>query len=274
VDSVDNVCCANNGYHLTPNQHGTNMQNPSGIKLSTFILVSLFSLTPLSSQAVEEITFTGGRPLNEYQPSIIVPILTEAFKRNGFRFKAVHHPGLRSLLYSSTGSLDGELHRVYDFHEVSGGKYPDLIRIESEMLIVWRGVFATKEIKFETWDDLKGYRIAYTRGRKSMEKILLQFLLTKQIIVCDNDIQAFKMLSKGLVDLVLTGSRGGDNLLEKHSQFSNITKLKEISPVRIYSYIHKKHQQLAAKIAETIEQMKKDGSYEKIVGVVNNSSRL
>ena len=241
------------------------------MKLWTFCLVFLCALTPLSSQAVEDITFTGGRPLSEYQPSIIVPILTEAFKRNGIRFKALYHPSLRSLLYSSTGSLDGELHRVYDFHEVSGGKYPDLIRIESEMLTVWRGVFATKEIKFETWDDLKGYRVAYTRGRKSMEKILHQYLLAKHIVVSDSDIQAFEMLSDGLVDLVLAGSRVGDSLLENYSQFSNITKIKKISPIRIYSYIHKKHQQLAAKIADTIEQMKKDGTYARIVEAVNKS---
>ena len=247
------------------------MQNPSWIKLCVFLLIGLFSFTPVSSQAVEDITFTGGRPLNEYQPSIIVPILTEAFKRNGIRFKAVYHPSLRSLLYSSTGSLDGELHRVYDFHEVSGGNYPDLIRIESEMLTVWRGVFATKKIKFETWDDLKGYRVAYTRGRKSMEKILHQFLQTKQIIVSDSNIHAFEMLSDGLVDLVLAGSRVGDDLLESHRQFSNITKVKKVSPVRIYSYIHMKHQQLAAKIADTIEQMKKDGTYARIVEAVNKS---
>jgi len=35
--------------------------------------------------------------------------------------------------------------------------------------------------------------------------------------------------------------------------------------------MHKKHQQLAQKIAVTIEQMKQDGSYAKIVAAVNNT---
>ncbi len=247
------------------------MKSTSTLKLCTFCLVLTFSLTSLSSRAVEYITFTGGQPLHHYQPSIIVPILTEAFKRNGIRFKAVHHPSLRSLAYSSTGVFDGELHRVYDFHKVSGGKYPDLIRIESEMLTIWQAVFATKEIKFETWDDLKGYRVAYKMGRKNMEKILHQFLPKEQIVIANNDTHAFKMLAQGLIDVVVSESRLGDDLLEGRRDFSKIIKIQRIHPVRIYSYIHNEHRQLAAKLAATIEQMKKDGSYDKIVGVVNNA---
>ncbi|MCJ8340033.1 MAG: ABC transporter substrate-binding protein [Pseudomonadales bacterium] len=250
------------------------MQNPSEIKLYSFCLVILFSLTHLPSRAVEEVTFTAGQPLNQNQPSIIVSILTEAFKRNGIRFKAVHYPSLRSLLYSSSGKLDGELQRVYDFHKVTDGKYPNLIRIESEMLTVWFAVFSTKQIKFESWDDLKEFRVAYARGQKNLENIILQFMPTEKIVVANNDIHAFKMLSEGLVDIAVSESRLGGDLLAEQQQFSNITKIKELYPVRVYSYIHNKHQQLAVKIADTIEQMKNDGSYAKIVGAGNYSFEL
>jgi len=250
------------------------MQNPSGIKLCSLFFVILFTLTPLSSQAIEEITFTASQPLHYHQPRIIVPILTEAFKRNGIRFKAVPYPSLRSLLYSNTGASDGELHRVYDFHNVSGDSYPDLIRIESEMLTIWQAVFATQEIKFETWNDLKGYRVAYTRGRKNMENILHQFLPKEQIVLANDDTHAFKMLASGLIDVVVSESELGDDLLEGRSQFSKIIKITKVHPVRIYSYIHKKHHQLAEKIATSIDEMKQDGSYAKIVGAVNNSPGL
>jgi len=237
--------------------------------LFSVALISTSAFT--SSQTVQKITFTGGQPLHQYQPSIIVPVLTEAFKRNGIRFKAVHHPSPRSLLYSNNGSLDGELHRIYDFHQVSGGQYPNLIRIESEMLTVWLGIFATKAINFDTWEDLTEHTVAYARGRKNLEKILPQYLPADKILAANNDTHAFKMLSEGLVDIVVSESRLGDNLLESYSLFSNITKTKKVYPTRIYSYMHKKHQQLAQKIAATIEQMKQDGSYVKIVEAVNNT---
>ncbi|EPJ48824.1 MAG: hypothetical protein OFPI_27720 [Osedax symbiont Rs2] len=219
-------------------------------------------------------TFSGGQPLNQYQPSIIVPILTEAFKRNGIKFNAVHHPSLRSLLYSSTGTLDGELHRVYNFHKVSGNKYPGLIRIESELLTIWLAVFATKKITFASWTDLREYKVCYARGKKILEKILSQHLPKEQIVTADNDTHAVKMLSEGLVDLVVSESRLGDDLLEIHSEFSNITKVQQLHPIRMYSYIHKKHLQLATLIAETLEQMKKDGSFAKIVGAIDKSINL
>ncbi|MCJ8297317.1 MAG: transporter substrate-binding domain-containing protein [Pseudomonadales bacterium] len=250
------------------------MQSHTGIKLCSFLLVILSSLTSLSSQAVENVTFTSGQPLNQYVPSTIIPILTEAFKRNGIRFKAVHHPSLRSLLYSSTGNLDGELHRVYDFHKVSGGKYPDLIRIESELITTWLAIYSTKKIPFDNWKDLKEYKVSYSRGKKILDNLLPRFLPKEQIVVANNDTDAFKMLSDGLVDVVIAGSKTGVDLLEAHNQFSNITKVQNVHPIRMYSYIHKKHQQLAAKIADTLEQMKKDGSYAKIVGAVNNSSKF
>ena len=236
----------------------------------SIIVILLFSRVSFA----KDITFTGGQPLNQYSPSIIVPILTEAFKRNGISFKAVHHPSLRSLVYSSTGRLDGELHRVYDFYNVSDGKYPDLIRIESEMLTIWFAVFSTKKITFDTWDDLKKHKVSYSRGKEILNKILLQYLSKDQILVANNDTHAFKMLSDGIVDLVVSGSRLGDHLLETHPQFSSITKVKKVIPVRMYSYMHKKHKQLATKIADTIEQMKKDGSYARIVEVANASFKF
>lgn len=236
----------------------------------SIIVILLFSRVSFA----KEITFTGGQPLNQYSPSIIVPILTEAFKRNGINFKAVHHPSLRSLAYSSTGRLDGELHRVYDFYNVSDGKYPDLIRIETEMQTIWFAVFSTKKIIFNTWDYLKNHKVSYSRGKKILKRLLLQYLPKEQILVANDDIHAFKMLSDGIVDIVVSGSKLGDYLLETHSQFSGITKIKQITPVRMYSYIHKKHKQLATKIADTIEQMKRDGSYAKIVAVVNNSFKF
>ena len=59
-----------------------------------------------------------------------------------------------------------------------------------------------------------------------------------------------------------------------HSEFSNITKVKNVHPIRMYSYIYKKHKQLAVKIADTLDSMKDDGSYAKIVASVINSSKL
>ena len=91
------------------------------------------------------------------------------------------------------------------------------------MLTFWRAVFATEDIKFETWDDLKGDKVAYSRGRKNVEKLLPQFLPKEQIVPANDDVHAFKMLSDGIVDVVVSESRLGDDLLQRRRDFFKIS---------------------------------------------------
>jgi len=117
--------------------------------LLLIVLVINFAVHTPKALAIDEIIFFGGEPLDRYQPSAIVPILKEAFKRNGIKFNAVYHPSLRSLVLSNSGATDGELHRVYDFHKASGDKYPNLIRIESQLLSGWTSAFSNKKIEIK-----------------------------------------------------------------------------------------------------------------------------
>ncbi len=103
-----------------------------GITLFSLVLLAL---SPIQAQAVDEVHFVGGAPLDTYQPSVIVPILQEAFARNNINFKATHYPSARSLVMSNSGAADGELHRVYNFQEVSKGKYPNLIRGKTNLFM-------------------------------------------------------------------------------------------------------------------------------------------
>jgi len=143
--------------------------------LVNFLFTMFFIIQTSMAGTVKELTFSGGAPLDEYQPSIIVPILTEAFKRNGIRFNAEYRPSLRSLMMSNSGESDGELHRVYNFHKVSGGKYSNLIRIESKLLSVWLVAFASKDIEVETWNDLKGYKVGIIGGGRMLKKNLILY---------------------------------------------------------------------------------------------------
>ncbi len=234
-----------------------------------------YSLLMLSSylQAANEVVFTGGASLKAYQPSVIVPILTEAFKRNGINFSAVHHPSPRSLASSNAGKFDGELHRVYDFHKVSKGKYPNLVRIESQLLSVWLSAFTTSNISITSWESLKGYRVAFYRGRKNIELTLNSVLAPGLINKVNNDKQAFSMLAAGRVDIVISDSLQGKILVENHEKFTKIIEAAKIEEAKIYSYMHIKHQKIATEIAETLNGMKEDGSFSKILDQVNHSFR-
>jgi polar amino acid transport system substrate-binding protein len=236
------------------------------MKLSAFSLIFIIStFFSSTANAIEEITFSGDSPLDDYQPQLIVPLLTEAFRRNGIRFNAKHYPGLRSLLMSNSGKTDGEMHRVYEFHKISGGNYPNLIRIESKLLSVWIAAFSTQDIKIHTWQDLKGYKVAYLRGRKAFKQQLDGVLPASQALTTVTDQQAFKMLAADRVDIVISESVQGGKIIANNPNFTNITEIGRLDEVKIYSYINSRHKELAPKIANTLEEMKLDGSFSDIV---------
>ncbi|OUR94248.1 hypothetical protein A9Q81_14865 [Gammaproteobacteria bacterium 42_54_T18] len=243
--------------------------------LLTFVSLSFFvislTLTTFNAQAVEEVTFSAGAPLDGFQAQIIIPVLIEAFKRNGVRFKAEHNPSLRSLQKSNSGAVDGELHRIYDFHKVSGGKYPNLIRIDSKILSVWLVAYSTKNITINNWQDLKKYNVVYYLGRKNVEKALGNIMPPSQLKTVNNDLQAFKVLAAKRTDIVISESINGQAIINSSAEFKDIKEIAKLNEATIYAYIHKKHEKLGIHVAETIKEMKKDRSFYKIVEKVLQS---
>lgn len=235
----------------------------------TLLIVISFALQVVLAETVTEVTFSGGAPFGQYQPRVIIPLLTEAFKRNGIRFKAKYYPSLRSLVMSNSGKTDGELHRVHSFHKITGGKYANLIRIESKLLSVWLVAFAAKAIKVEKWEDLKGYRVVYRRGRKNMEKQLANLLLPEQVNSVNTEIQAFMMVASDREDIVISELRLGRKLIASTPELSTIKEIARLDEKKIYAYIHKDLKTIALKIAKSLTEMKRDGTFLRIMAQVN-----
>ncbi len=214
--------------------------------------------------AVDEVTFSAGAPLDSFQGQIIISVLNEAFKRNGIKFNAEYNPSLRSLERSNTGRVDGELHRVYDFHRVSNHQYPNLIRIESKLLSVWVAAFAKENIKIKKWSDLKDYRVVYYLGRKNVETFLGEVVPKNQILAVSNDVQAFQLLAAKRADVVISESINGQSIIKSRPVFNDIKEVAKLNETSIYAYFHKKHRELSTRIAKTLDEMKKEGSFIKM----------
>lgn len=215
--------------------------------------------------AVDEVFFVGGAPLDTYQPRVITALLTEAFWRNGIKFRAEHYPSARSLLMSDSGRADGELHRVYEFHEVSQGKYPNLVRIESQLMSIYLAVFSNrKDITIRQWSDMEGAYIGYMRGRQNVKQHL-SALKDASIYPQNTEYGLFKMASDGRVDYAVSESFEGWRMLQQHPELQSVTEVGKLEETKIYAYMNKKHAKLAKRIAATLEDMKRDGSFQRIV---------
>ena len=131
--------------------------------------------------------------------------------------------------------------------------------------------YATKNLEIKGWDDLKSFRVVYYRGRKNIEKKLDKIVPKKYLMLSKDDLQGFRMVEKGRVDVLVTDSRQGNHILKKNAEsLSNVKLVKNFNKARIYAYMHKKHLKLAEKLAKTLDAMKQDGTFKKLVDQAHN----
>lgn len=220
----------------------------------------------LNAQEINELHFTGGAPFDTLQPTIIIPVLTETFRLMGIQFTSEYNPSARSLELSNSGKRDGELHRIYDFHDITDGTFSNLVRIDTPIMSVWLSFYTKIEnITVESIEELKPYTVAYYRGRQNIQKMLDGVLPSNQINLVLTDEQAFRMLAAGRIDIVISESREGKSIINRDDSFAGIYELAKIDETKIYAYIHKKYHFLLPKINETLLLMKKNGSYQRII---------
>jgi len=234
------------------------------MKLSRCIVSTLAICSSFSSFAIDSITFASGAPLEDYQARVIVPILTEAFAQQSVEFSAVYIPSLRALQISNSGMLDGELHRVAGFHEITQDKYNKLIKIDHKLLSVYLAIFAKDDLMVNNWDDLTNYTLAYYRGRKNVDAYLSHVGAQYGIYKVNTDKQAFHMLASNKVDIVISESHLGNSLINSNSNLSGIKEIKRLEKTDIYAYIHNKHQSLIPTLIRSLKQMEVQGRFEKI----------
>jgi len=214
-----------------------------------------------------ELTFSCGAPLDSYQAKVIIPILTEAFRQNDINLNIESLPSLRSLMFSNGGQTDGELFRVSDFHEITDNQYPNLIKIDFELLTIWLSIFSlNNKTEILRWSDLEGHRIAYYRGRKNVETILRDVPIADEFVFnVLNDTQAFNLLASGRVDFVISESQEGLRLIHENEDFQSIFEVKKMDATKIYSFININHSELIPEIEKTLLKMHLDGTLQSIL---------
>ena len=81
----------------------------------------------------------------------------------------------------------------------------------------------------------------------------------------NTDRQAFQMLAAGRVDIVISESRVGNNIINSDEKFNGIFEIKRLHQSDIYAYIHKKHEKILPRLVKTLNKMKKKGRFAEII---------
>ena len=223
-------------------------------------LFFMFSATPIIAE--DTIVLSTHLTKGRYDYKATFMIMQEAFKRNGLKLILKSLPGLRALEDADRGKTDGDAHRVHGIIEKRG--LHNLIRIPEIQQVVHDYAWAKKDISLKNgWSELSSYTVAVHLGTIFVSEKAKEY--AKWVATVGTTRQQFKMLDAGRVDLVIATPSNAD-ILKSELKESGIRRIyPPLTSLPIYTYLHKKHSTLVPKVAEALQAMKMDGTYQRLI---------
>jgi polar amino acid transport system substrate-binding protein len=194
---------------------------------------------------------------NENGTGMLDRILIEAFRRMGIKAEIVYNPTERSLVDVNAGLLDGEINRIKGMET----SFPNLVRVPEPNMVMRFVAFAKHDFPINGWESIRDKYIGLVRGWKILERNTQGF---PKVTRTPTEVELFRMLDKNRLDLALysliTGYAACNEL-----GYSSIRHLEPpLASREMFLYLHKKHAFLTDRIASSLREMKKDGTYQAI----------
>ena len=187
-------------------------------------------------------------------------MVAEVFQRIGQKAQVNRYVGAsaRALQMSNSGKDDGEALRIKGLKK----KFPNLVMIPESIIANDFVAYSIKPIeKITNWNSLKPYSISYLIGWQIFANNTKG---AERVTTVRGVDQLFSLLKLERVDLSLY-ERWQGLYQARLAGVEVITHEPPLARMDMYMYLHKKHAALAPKAAKALAQMKKDGSYQRIV---------
>ena len=222
-----------------------------------FVFLSL-SIKAAIAAPIILLNITGQPPINTSTlDGFADEVTAEAFKRIGYELHTERLPAERGLKSANEGLVDGEMLRVKGMNKI----YKNLVRVP-EKIMDWEFVaFSYKPINMaQGWSGLSGKLVSHINGWKILEKNIPS---DAEVTKVENADELFKLLANKRTDFSLYELWGGYYKLNSMSM-NQVEKCEPALAVKeMFIYLHKKHAALVPKLSASLQEMKKDGSYQK-----------
>lgn len=221
------------------------------------LIICTYSVT---ADSVIRLNTTGQPPLNtSSQNGFMDEVAGEAFRRLGIKLETTLLPAERGLKHANRGLVDGEMSRVKGLTKI----YGNLLRVPEKIMDWEFVVFSSKKINLLAgWDALSGKLVAHINGWKILEKNIPK---SAEVTKTSNAEELFILLRKKRTDYVVYERWAGH--LKLHEM--NLGNISEQAPPlavkEMFIYLHKKHKKIIPELAAALKEMKRDGSYQKLV---------
>jgi len=186
-------------------------------------------------------------------------VVKELYQRMGVKLKIRFRPLKRALFESNRGWVDGEMMRTASIEK----DYENLVRIPVVIGTMPISVFTKKEVfPVEGWESLKPYRIGFLRGMESIERGTKGMRRNRS----NTSTALFQMLDKNRVDVVIFFQLGGLSVIKDQNLQGRVRLLSPpLMELKLYHYLHKKHQALIPEFTKVLRQMEQDGTVQRLI---------
>ena len=196
---------------------------------------------------------------NNDHTGLLDRVIGTAFQRVGLTLKLIKLPPERGLINANTGLQDGDLNRIAGLEKI----YPNLIKIpEKNMDMHFVGFTRHKKIVGGDWNNVKTYRLGYIKGWKIFETNLHD---AKHLTRTKNAKQLMNLLVMDRIDIAFYSRWMGLAQIQELG-LEDIELIEPPFAVReMFIYLHKKHANLVPKISAALQQLKKEGFYDRVL---------
>ena len=185
-------------------------------------------------------------------------VIREAFRRLDIQIQIVPVSSARSLSNVERAVDDGNFLRIMGFDK----KYPHMIRVPEKIVDVQFVIFSKdNKLKTPNWNSLKPFHVGYVRGWLIAEENIKE---VKQVTVVENRTSLFKVLENDRIELAFAELYGGHYLLHTLGIKDVFIAQPPLATKAMFLYLNKKHEKLVPRLTATLQEMKRDGSYDRI----------
>ncbi len=185
-------------------------------------------------------------------------LVEEICSRNNISVERNTPPVGRSLIHVNQGIDDGDGPRIGGL----SSNYPDMVCVPEPFGDFCFGAFSKAEnIKIHGWSSLSGLNVAYINGWKIFDR---QVNTAKSITKVKNKDLLFRLLDANRTDVVLLTKLSGYAMIRN----LNLKDIRFVEPPLAiapnFLYLNNRHKSLAPKLAQTLKELKQDGTYKRL----------
>lgn len=230
-------------------------------------LLASFTMAParLQSEPIKPLVMATNQPDTTYEGKWQRRVYEEAFKRLGIPLEVTLMPTPRMTAMADSGAVDGQFVRVYAYADT----HQEQVRVEEPLYQVVFGLWVSNPaFTLSRLEDLAAtdWIGIYRRGVEPCENSLSGALPSDRLSSVATTELGLHMLLAGRVDFYCELDGAILNALYL-PEFKNVTSVRLLltygDTIALHPYLHKKHAELAARLAVVLKQMKADGSLER-----------